>query len=507
MTLCRPVFLTLASAGLFAMAFPPIDARALAYAALAPFFVALRGQSRRRRALLGWLWGVAAAYGLGVWFAPSMANYFLQPLWVGFLSFLIVATLMVAPYTVLFALASRRIAHGDAIPSTLLIAAGWVACELLRGRLLTGTGWFIGNPWGLIGYSQVGWPVAPVAQLGSITGIYGVSFVVVTTNAAIALAWVERARLASSRTLQLACGTGVTATVLAFAAGAALERGAAQDREGEPVALVQGNVAIGARWDRAHYGRHLEHYVALSEEANRGERPASLFWPESAMTFFVEEEEAFRHSLGSFLGPRDLELVAGGPSRTGSGFANSVFRIAPSGEVLGRYDKQHLVPLAESMPFSGERWVRRNFGEVRRFDSGRGPSLLPTRVGHAGVLLCNEAMLPEVAGARVRSGAEYLLNPTNDTWIQHVQYTTLQFRIAAMRAIEQRRDLVRVSTAGPSAIIDAWGRSPKPTPPGEPAVLRGTVTRRTGLSLYGRLGDAFGGLCCVASLLALRHGR
>ncbi|MCP5066795.1 MAG: apolipoprotein N-acyltransferase [bacterium] len=505
MKLLPSLLLTLASALLFALAFPPIDAKPVAFAALAPFFIALQGQGRGRRVMLGWLWGVSAAYGLGVWFAPSMATYFLQPVWVGFLLFLAVATFMVAPYTVLFALLSRRLARLSGWGASLVIAAGWVACELLRGRLFTGTTFFIGNPWGLIGYSQVG---TPFAQVASVFGIYGVGFAVVTINAALALAWQTRKRLAGDPGSWLVSGLGVGATLAAGIAGFAFERTAPPVSGGTPVALVQGDVSIGARWDRASYGKHLEHYVRLSSQSLAGEeRPVLVFWPESAMTFFLEEEPAFRRSLASFLGPTDLELVAGGPRRTPTGYTNSVFRISSEGQIEGRYDKQYLVPLAESLPFANLEIMQRSFGEVRFFEPGKALPLLETRAGNAGVLVCNEAMLPEVAAERVRRGAEYLLNPTNDTWIQHPQYTALQFGVASMRAIEQRRDLVRVSTAGPSSVIDAWGRSAEATAPGEAAALQARVLRRKGLSAYARIGDSFGFLCGAVALLGFWKGR
>jgi apolipoprotein N-acyltransferase len=105
-------------------------------------------------------------------------------------------------------------------------------------------------------------------------------------------------------------------------------------------------------------------------------------------------------------------------------------------------------------------------------------------------------MLPEVVGARVAEGAEYLVNPSNDSWLSDRQYSAQQFDIVTMRAVEQRRYLVRASTSGPSAIVDPWGRVQVTTAMLAQAVAAGTIRTRSERSTYGRVGDAFG-IGCV----------
>src|SRR5262249_47755644 len=143
---------------------------------------------------------------------------------------------------------------------------------------------------------------------------------------------------------------------------------------------------------------------------------------------------------------------------------NSIFLLAASGEIRGRYDKEYLVPFAEYFPLGGIDVLRRRFERVRTFVPGLPRPPLPTIAGPAGVLTCNEAMLPEIAGRRVAAGATYLVNPSNDSWLADPQYSAQQLDIVTMRAIEQRRYLVRASTSGPSAIIDPYGRIAAATP-------------------------------------------
>src|SRR5207244_8047578 len=119
----------------------------------------------------------------------------------------------------------------------------------------------------------------------------------------------------------------------------------------------------------------------------------------------------------------------------------------------------------------------------------------------AGVLICNEAVFAEVAAARVRAGASYLVNLANDTWLGDWKYAVRIFDIVALRAIEQRRYLVRASTSGPSAIVDPWGRVPARTQPFTQEAIGGTLRGRNGLTVYCRLGDLFAGVCTAAALV------
>jgi apolipoprotein N-acyltransferase len=116
-------------------------------------------------------------------------------------------------------------------------------------------------------------------------------------------------------------------------------------------------------------------------------------------------------------------------------------------------------------------------------------------------------MLPEVAGQRVGAGAQYLVSPTNDTWISEEKYTAQQFDMAVMRAIEQRRYVVRVSTAGPSAVIDPWGRVQVTTEPLTRQVILGTVQKSDKRSFYGVVGDFFAFSCVLATLAGVMVSR
>jgi apolipoprotein N-acyltransferase len=500
--------LTILSGVLFGLAFPPTGWLALAWVALAPFFVALRSGGTRQALLMAWLWSLVASYAVGDWFPRAVADYFQQPLVVAVALYFGVFTLMAGVYYMAFALAYRRLAtrHRSLLP--LLVAAAWVAAEIGRGRLFTGSSFFIGNPWGLIGYSQT--DALPLVQIAAVTGIYGVSFAVVCANAALAEVWLAwRAGTLTPRSAGVGFGlAALPGLVVASYGAAALAQADALGDAGRavPVAIAQGNLAVGARWSADSYGRNLDVYLELTREAaQQSPRPEIVFWPESAMTFFLEREPTYRYALARVLGHDDVELVAGGVRAVGEddeSFFNSIYAIAPDGAITGRYDKQHLVPFAEYFPLSID-LLRRRFGRIRSFEAGDSAEPIPTRAGPAGVVVCNETMLPEVVAERVDRGAVYLVNPTNDSWISDAKYTRQQFDIAVLRAIEQRRYLVRASTAGPSAVIDPWGRVEQQVAPLTRGFVQGEVRASEARSLYGCVGDLFALLCIAAVALAL----
>jgi apolipoprotein N-acyltransferase len=498
-----------ASASLVALAFPPFGEQALAWIGLTPFFVAVRRGSTHVALMLSAVWLVLFAALVGLWFPQTISTYYAQPQAVGLLFFVGVTAIMGAPYYMMFTAAYRGCVRSRGTVSPLLVAAAWVTAELARGRLFTGTPVFIGNPWGLLGYSQVG--IAPVVQIASVTGIYGVSFVVAAVNAALAECWLA-SRHPHTRYGGRAA-IGMLPAVLALTYGFVALHGSERSDDGGPVtsvALVQGNVDVGATWRSELYGRNLDTYLQLTRAAFARARPRIIFWPEDVMTFFVEEEPVYRDAIARELGAGGAELVAGGPHATAGDaprYFNSTFLVAPDGEIRARYDKQYLVPFAEYFPLRSFDLLRRTFERVRVFDPGGPAMLLPTVAGLAGVVTCNEAMLPEVVGARVAAGAAYLVNPSNDSWTSHPQYAAQQFDIVTVRAVEQRRYLVRASTNGPSAIIDPWGRIQVAAPALSQNVVVGTIRPRTERSVYGRLGDTFALACVACVVVALLRRR
>jgi apolipoprotein N-acyltransferase len=496
-----PAGATLASALLFGWSFPAFGWSPLAFVCLVPWLLALRAVGSGAAAGLGALWGIAAAWRIASPLPEGISLYFAQPPAVGWGLALLIWVTMAAPFTLGFALLYRWLALRPGPWLPLVAAAAWVASELGRGRLFTETSPWVSNPWGLLGYTQA--RTAPLVQIASALGVYGPSFVVAAANAGLAeavLAW-RRGRRAP-RALLAPLAAPALLLLSAWLAGRALLAAAPADLPpgAVPVAIVQDDLDAGSRWRSALYGVHLETQLELTARALAQGRPAVVFWPESAMTFLVEREPLYRRAIARVLGPARAELLAGAPRAEGEGPAarywNSVYLLAPSGEILGRYDKEHLVPFSERFPIRVER-LRRRFGRFRELEPGAASPPLPSAAGRAGIVTCNEALLPEVVSRRVAAGATLLVNPAHDRWIADPAYGEMQLDVAVFRAAEQRRFLIRASTSGPSAVVDPWGRIQVRSAPLSRAVLQGRVAPLSGRTPYGRIGDAFA-LGCVA---------
>jgi apolipoprotein N-acyltransferase len=478
---------------------------------LVPWLLALRRARPARAAALGATWSVLAAYAVGDAMPGSMAAYFHKPAAVGWLVFLVVALASAVPFYGAFALAYGPLVRRAAPPwRALLVAAAWTAAELGRGRVFTDSTVSVGNPWGLLAYSQVGFET--LLQIASVVGVYGVSFALAALNAAVADLVAAACGRVGRRTLAgLAVASGPAALALGFGAVALARAPAFEDVSGHHrVAMVQADLDLGSQWRSEFYGRNLDDYLRLSLQAVDAGPPELLIWPEGSLSFPLEQEPDFQRSLARLTGGAHLELLAGGPGLDGGdppAYFNSVFLLGPDGTVRGRYDKRHLLPISEFFPVPGVDWLRRRFGRVHSFTHGRRTAPLPTRLGPAGILVCNEGMLPEVAAQRVREGASFLVNPSNDSWLGRERWGVMMFEMIGVRAIEQRRYLVRASTSGPSGIVDPWGRVRVRSEPLSRAVTVGWVAPRSDRTLYARFGDAFAFGCALAALGALAFGR
>jgi len=498
------VAMTLLSAFLYVLAFPPFGWSALAWLALVPLLVALQSRGLGARVGLGALWTLGTGLGLGSWMPQAVAHYTQQPLFVGWIFLLGLTVFTAAPFYMTFAAVYGPVSRLAAGP--IFGAAALTAAEFARSRLLNGSPIYFGvSPGGSLGYSQAA--VLPVVQVAALTGVYGVSFALASVNAALADAFVTWRSGSLDRRAWVGLALAGTVAVGVVAWGAATLRRSedGSGADGVEVALVQAALDPSRRWGEQGPFNTLDVHLRMTREL-LAEKPAAIvFWPEAALTFFLEQETLYRDAIAKLLATSGSELVVGAPRSEGPDgppYRNSIYVVDGTGEIRGRYDKEYLLPFMEYFPI-GIDILRRSFGRLRVFSPGFETGPLPTRAGRAGILVCNEGMLPQFAAERVEAGAEYLVNPSNDGWIPHPSYLGQQFDMVALRAVEQRMYLVRVSDVGPSAIVDPWGRVQGRTEALTRGVLRGRIRPSSGRSLYGRTGDLFAVLCVLTTLVGV----
>lgn len=478
------------SAGAYCAAFPPWSLSPLAWVALAPFLLALRGLSPGRAAGVGFLWGTLTLSGIGYWVPGAMSFYWEQPFWFGFCFALGVAFVFMGSYFALFGAAHVRIERRwgpGARP--WLVAALYVTCELARANLLTG------HPWLLLGYGLV--PHVAFIQLADLGGVYAVSFVLALTGALVADAVARR------RARPLAVAVAVVAGVWGYGA---IRLGMPLPSEPVvPVMVVQGNVDLGSQWREELYGEGLEQYLRLTSAGVATSRPQLVVWPESAVTFFLADEPLYAGLIGQLLQAHGADLIVGGPRKEGepARFYNSAFYLTPAGGIAGHYDKVHLLPFAEYFPLRTIELLRRRFERVRWFTAADEPAMLHTRFGDVATLICFEAIFPDVVRRQTAAGASLLLNLSNDGWFGPTAGSDQHLTMVALRAVENRLWVVRSTTTGVSAIVDPFGRITARAPLFAAATLDADVVPMQVTTIYERVGDLFAWLCVAATVVAL----
>jgi apolipoprotein N-acyltransferase len=512
---------------LLAASFPLADQGWLAFIALVPLIGAIRGATPRRAARLGFLSGTVFFATLLYWLVGVMTRYGGLPVWAGagFLLMLVAyLALYVAAFAALVAAAGRIGARG-------LLAAPvvWVGLEFLRGYILTGF------PWGLVGYTQ--WHNTPLMQVAAVGGVHAVSFLVVMVNAALALLLERgapaRARLAAAGACGLVVAAHAAGAVVvpslsappAIPIAAATAPGVPGGRDAPPapfaVAAIQANVAQDRKWNRAEEGSVVADLFDMTASAADG-GARLVVWPESssplsfrvpvsravggAVEHRIEPRGDYLDAVAALVRDRRLTLIAGSVDYRWDGGRllafNSAMVVDEQGVLGPSYDKIRLVPFGEYVPlrhvlFFVDRMVQ---GAIAEFVPGTRPEPLPTPFGRAATFVCYEAIFPGLVRDLARDAA-FMVNITNDAWFGRSAAPRQHLAMAAFRAAENRRWLVRAANTGISAIVDPWGRVRVAAPIDVRTVLQGTIEARTRRSPFARAGDVAGIGCAILTIL------
>jgi len=359
-----------------------------------------------------------------------------------------------APFAVLFMAVGMALFWGLAaalagfgrgrITRALGFAIGLTATDLLRGYVLTGF------PWALAGHIWIG---TPVAQMAAYTGPLGLSALTMLASALPVLA----AR-AAFRGGFAALAAGLIAAV--WADGAARLAQPVQPRDPEiRVRLVQPNARQELKWREDMWQLFLDRQLRASAPGD-GPRPDLIVWPETSVPWLLERAQPFLQDVAMV--SAGIPVALGIQRRDGTRYYNSLAVIGPGGTVTATYDKWHLVPFGEYIPFGDLlSYVGISAFAAREgmgYSAGEGAKVLPLgRVGKVLPLICYEAVFPQdLNAAPVR--ADWILQITNDAWFGDLAGPYQHLAQARLRAIEQGLPLLRAANTGVSAVIDAHGR-------------------------------------------------
>jgi apolipoprotein N-acyltransferase len=382
----------------------------------------------------------------------------------------------------------------------------WTVLEYAR------TAGSLGFPWALIGYSQHTNPA--LLSLAAYTGVYGMSFSVVLVGATLARIARE---LQTSPKLSRSTWVALAGAVAIAAAGFVLRSAPDSSAETIRVAVVQGNIEQGVKWNPDWAERTLAVYEDLSREAVEAGAEVVVF-PETALPGALNADPALRERMARLARETGAAYVVGSvavetqPGQLVREFFDSAYAIQPDGSFSARYDKSQLVPFGEFVPFDA--WLRPFFEATargmatERVSRGPGPralSIAPASASSAGVTvgvpICYELLFPDLTRRFVSDGAVLLFAITNDAWYGRTGAPYQFLAMTAVRSAENGVWTARAANTGVSAIIDSQGRVRSQTRIFERGLLVGDLPLRgspPGGTFYARHGDIFAYACWVA---------
>ncbi len=510
--------IALATAFLLILSFPNFDLNFLAWVALAPLLrVIADGVSLRRAFWLGWLSGVVFTFFAENWIANSMVHFGEMLTVIAYaVSFLFASVLALFP--ALFAVVQAQLVRRFGWRAIAFAPLIWVATEWLR-PIITGV------TWNALGVSQAHY--LPIARLSRFGGVYLISAEIVAVSALIVLLLKikDRAVIRAAAVLLMSAGIvfmlPTTQSPMQTVPGPSVN-----------VVGVQPNLAPESSDTPSGFARDLNESIELTHRAvNRAPDGSAdlVIWAESPLPLFYENDLALRERLDRLAKEIGGYLIISSTAREDEEYFNSVNTIGPDtelkGEHLTRYDKIRLVPFGEYVPWRSAlgRFVPAIVGEftpgkkavvnvlklrtereavISGSDIERAASIeRTTDYIRVGSFICYEAAYPDIVSQFVRNGATLLVNVSNDAWFGTTAGARQHLAHAVMRAIENDRDIVRVTNTGISALITADGRVIDPLPTFKAGSQVWKAQSRRGLTSYARHGNRFAIGCAVISLI------
>ena len=484
---------------LLAGSFPSPDWPLLAWFGLVPLILVMQRRPFKSGFVAGLCFFAATLY----WVNIVMTTYGHLSLVVSFVLYLALAGYL-ALYWGTATWAATRLKEQRGYPYAMTLPVFWVALEFLREFLLTGF------PWATLGYSQQGW--LTMIQSADLFGVYGLSYLIVLCNAVVAEVLLSLRR--SQR--QAFPGKALVVVVALLALNLSYGHWRLQaDPDSRPATLqtglLQGNIPQDLKWRPDNQLNTVKIYRDLTLQAERAGATDLLVWPEAAMPFYFQDGGPLAEAVSALPRQTGASLLFGSPAyQRGAGgikYLNSAFLLDSTAQVIGRSDKNHLVPFGEYVPLgSFLPFVNKLVAGIGDYSPGD-IHPLPVNGPQLGVLVCYEVIFPELARQYVTMGSDLLVNITNDAWFGDSSAPWQHLAMARFRAVENRVWLVRAANTGVTAFITPSGAILQQTRLFEPGFLVATVGLGARFGFYTRMGDLVPGLFVLISLLWLLQTR
>jgi len=498
----HPFRLAAISGLLLVLVFPPFGLDWLAWVALVPLMLAVACRDGLTALKAGFICGFISFSGVMMpWIMNVLTVY--GHVWYPLAVFLML--LLMAYLALYFALYGWVVSVFGPTPEAVMVSPPlFVLLEYVRSYFLSGL------PWALIAHSQAEQPA--VIQLSAYAGTAGVTFLVVLVNASIAFLILKRERWKKVIAVPLFAVLLAAANVFwGWHHIRSVEDMGGTDFTAD---VVQGNIDQGRKWDAAFTEQAISTYYGLTLAEARG-KPDLVVWPETAVPFFFDRNMAQRDRLLNFSKEIAAPILFGGmgversPETGKTEFFNRAYVIGPAG-VKGHYDKMHLVPFGEYVPFHRLLFFVDRITDAVEGDIQAGNSTKPLMVDSipVGIQICYEIKFPGLTRRFVQNGARLMVNITNDAWFGRSGASAQHMASLPFRAVENRVPIIRAANTGISGFVAATGKIIVKTPLFKKTSLsrKLTIPPYAG-TFYTRFGDVFTFLCALALVAAFRASR
>jgi len=497
MLMKQRIGLVLISALFLTAAFPAIGWSLFAWIALIPFFYALRGLDFWQGFSLGSLLGLIHFCGILYWIGYPVTKYAHMSI------FLAMGAVFLLSFILSIFIGVFGVAIVSVINRPALFYFGtpvfFLAVEYARSTF------FSGFPWALLGASQYNQSL--ILQTADLFGVWGITFLLVLGNAAIFL-MIESFRFYSRLKKQHEKSIFVLIFIFPLLLAAVIYYGHGrllniEKRSYESnhvrAAILQGNILPSLKWDTARRNQTMDKYIklALTPTAQSADL---IVLPETALAFQLVQEETSWSYMRAHIFPTKSWFVVGAPyskeDKEITRYFNSAFLINPQGRIVDRYDKAHLVPFGEyspAVPFGG-RVALPGLGD---FTPGEAGQILKTDKMILGPQICYEVIFPKYSRLTSQNGANILVNLTEDGWYGKTSGPYQHFSLTVLRAVENRRALIRAANTGFSGFVLPSGKVLTKSKLYEEAVLVADLPILKEKTVYQTIGDLLPQTCLV----------
>lgn len=473
-------FLAILSGLLLAISFPKINAFYFAWIAFVPIIYCSLRNSVINSLVYGFIFGFTCSIISLYWMFPFIKynTNTIQAIIVSVLLWSYLA-MFCSIWTGLISF-SRR--HFLPVLSSLYVASAWVFLEYIRTYLFTGFGW------NLLGYSQVSFPY--IIQISDITGVYGVSFVIILINMFLYY-WLQDVK--GKKYLVTAICIAICLFVYGYT-----KINIYSNHYGEKltIGIVQPNIDQYKKWDNQYVDEILS-TIKQNTLKFENESVDLLIYPETTLPGYLQYDKNIDDFVKDITPYSKLSLI-GGASYDGEHIYNSIFAIEKDGSLLDKHDKNHLVIFGEFIPFRNI--LSKYFGILNSlgdFSKGTNMNVFSIDNISVGATICSENFFPNLSRKLVLNGAKILTNHTNDAWFFDSYAPYQHFVMNIFRAIENRKNVIVSANTGLSAVIDCSGKILQITNINENVSLISESYQNSDITIYTKIGNIFSYICII----------